>query len=142
HQKAGLRDAAAKLYQETLENDFGLYMAHVRLAEIHEAHQSWTPAITERRLAVEANPEDFSLRLDLAITQAKGGRVDDAMLEFEQAAVMQPRDPRPHYFMGLLHQMKNAQEEARGSLTEFLALAPARFAPQIRDAQNRLETLR
>ncbi|MEN8145835.1 MAG: tetratricopeptide repeat protein, partial [Gemmatimonadota bacterium] len=32
HQKAGLRDAAAKLYQETLENDFGLYMAHVRLA--------------------------------------------------------------------------------------------------------------
>lgn len=141
HQQAGDHDRAVSLYQAALERNFGLYMAHVRLAEIHEVRGDATAALRERRLAVEASPDDASLVLDLGIALAKAGRIGDAKDAFAQASSVQPRDPRPHYFLGLLHQMEGSAGEARESLERFLELAPERFGPQIRDARARVAAL-
>jgi len=56
---------AIDLYREVLTNDHCLYMAHVRLAEIYETAQMLPQAINSRRNAVNANPDDESLLLDL-----------------------------------------------------------------------------
>lgn len=141
HQQAGELESAMSLYETALEHDFGLYMAHVRLAEIHEARGDGTAALRERRLAVEANPGDATLDLDFGIALAQAGRIADARSAFADAAANQPRDPRPHYFLGLLHQMEGSVGPARASLERFLELAPARFAPQIEDARTRLAAL-
>jgi tetratricopeptide (TPR) repeat protein len=141
HQQAGGYDVAISLYETALERDFGLYMAHVRLAEIHEARRDVAAALRERRLAVEASPDDATLVLDLGIAQAKAGRIADAKTTFTRMAGIQPRDPRPHYFLGLLHQVDGAHDQARRALELFLDLAPQRFAPQIQDARQRLATL-
>lgn len=140
-QQSGDLDRAAGRYRTALERDFGLYMAHVRLAEIHEARGDATAALRERQLAVEANPDDATLVLDLGIAEAKAGRIADAKASFAEVSRLQPRDARPHYFLGLLHQMEGSAGEARRHLETFLELAPQRFAPQIRDARARLAVL-
>lgn len=140
-QQSGKYDEAVQLYQTALEQDFGLYMAHVRLAEIHEARGDAVAGLRERQLAVEANPGDASLLLDLGIAQAKAGQTGQARITFSDMTATQPRDPRPYYFLGLLHQMDGSREDARSSLERFLDLAPERFGPQIRDARSRLAAL-
>lgn len=140
-QQSGKLEEARHLYQTALEQDFGLYMAHVRLAEIHEAQGDAVAGLRERQLAVEANPGDASLLLDLGIAQAKAGRTEQARETFADMTATQPRDPRPYYFLGLLHQMEGSRESARNSLQQFLDLAPERFGPQIEDARSRLRAL-
>lgn len=141
HQQDAAYDVAVGLYETALERDFGLYMAHVRLAEIHEARGDVAAALRERRLAVEASPDDATLSLDLGIAQAKAGRIADAKATFTAMTGIQPRDPRPYYFLGLLHQADGARDQARRALELFLELAPQRFAPQIQDARQRLAML-
>lgn len=141
HQQDAAYDIAVRLYETALERDFGLYMAHVRLAEIHEARGDVAAALRERRLAVETSPDDATLALDLGIAQAKAGRIADAKATFSAMTGIQPRDPRPHYFLGLLYQAEGARDQARRALELFLELAPQRFAPQVQDARQRLARL-
>lgn len=141
HQQDAAYDVAVQLYESALERDLGLYMAHVRLAEIHEVRGDVPAALRERRLAVEASPDDATLALDLGIAQAKAGRLADAKATFAGMAGIQPRDPRPYYFLGLLHQADGDRDQARQALELFLDLAPQRFAPQIQDARQRLAML-
>ena len=73
-QRSGDPNGAVRLYREVLANDLGLYMAHVRVADIYEANAMWDQAIQARRNAVNANPDDPTLVLDLGKTLANASR--------------------------------------------------------------------
>lgn len=140
-QRAGQFNEAIDLYRRALENDIGLYMAHVRLAQIYEDYNMFPQAVAERRAAVSANPDDPSLLLDLGKTLAHGNQWADAEKALGDAVTANPRDPRPHYFLGIVEQHQNKAPEARAAFTEFIALAPTRYAPQVADAKQRLNAL-
>jgi len=141
-QRAGRPAEAVGLFRKAIENDIGLFTAHARLADIAEADGDLATAVAERRAAIEVNPEDASLVLDLGRTLVRAGRSDEAVAAFREAAELNPRDARPLYYLGVLCQRLNRLAEATDALTRFLAIAPSRFGPQIADATQRLASLR
>ena len=131
---------AMNLLKETLANDLGLFMAHARLADLYEQYQMWSDAVTERRRAVEANPEDATLQRDLGVTLAHAGRAAEAEAVLHQAMEANPRDPGAPYVLGTVEQQLNKPADARAALTRFLALAPSKDT-RIADAKDRLAKL-
>lgn len=142
HQRAGEPTDAIRLYREAIQNDIGLFMAHVHLAEIYEGLGQWDQAIEARRNAVNANPDDPSLQMDLGWLLAKRQRFVDAEAALAEAAERAPRDPRSRYYLALVQQQLGKTADARSTFQRFLAIAPSRYQRQIADAQQRLETLR
>ena len=141
NQRAGRFNQAIDLYHKALENDIGLYMAHVQLAQIYEDHNMLPQAVAERRAAINANPDDPSLETDLGKTLARAGQWIDAERALQEAVAENPRDPRPHYFLGIVEQHQNKTTEARAAFQDFIALAPRRYGPQVADARQRLDAL-
>jgi tetratricopeptide (TPR) repeat protein len=133
---------AIRLYREALENDLGLYMAHVKLARIYEAAQEWDSALAESRAAVMTNPEDPSLLLDHGIILTEAGYLAAAEDTLLRAMEVNPRDSRVPYFLGVAQHAMSKTAEARATFERFLSLAPSRYQRQIRDAQERLARLR
>ena len=137
----GQRTEAIALYQEVLTEDLGLWMAHVQLARIYDDQQDWVDALRERQLAVEADPDDASLKLDLGITQLKAGRLDDAVLSLRAARAKLPRNYRVPYFEGVAAQQLGRTADAREAFQRFLSLVPSRYADQIEEVRGRLRAL-
>lgn len=140
-QASGNTEAAMKLYQETLEKDIGLYMAHVQMANIYESQRQYSEAIEERKRAVDANPDDASLLTDLGVTIGKSGKFAEAEEILQRAGEANPRDVRVAFWTGLCQAEQGKHEAAKASLTRFLALAPSRWDKQIGIAKQRLATL-
>ena len=139
--RAGNYNEAITELRGTLEKDFGMYMAHVRLAEIYEQHGMMPMAIQERRSAVTANADDPSLLFDLAKTLAKAGQWTEAEQVLQQGGAANPRDTRIPYLLGVIEQQLNKPADAKQAFTRFLSLAPSRYAPQVADARKRLDAL-
>lgn len=139
--RVGNYNEAITQLRGTLEKDFGMYMAHVRLAEIYEQHGMMPMAIQERRSAVTANADDPSLLFDLAKTLAKAGQWTEAEQVLQQAGAANPRDTRIQYLLGVIEQQLNKPADAKQAFTRFLSLAPTRYAPQVADARKRLDAL-
>jgi tetratricopeptide (TPR) repeat protein len=140
-QRAGQFNEAIDLFREALQNDIGLYMAHVRLAQIYEDHNMLPQAVAERRAAVNTNPDDPSLLLDLGKTLARANQWIDAEKALQDAVAANARDPRPYYFLGIVEQHQNKTAEARVAFNDFIARAPSRYGPQVADAKQRLNAL-
>jgi tetratricopeptide (TPR) repeat protein len=140
-QRAGDVDESIELFQQVLTEDLGMYMAHVRLADIHESASDWPRALRERQLALEGNPDDPTLLLELGLTLGKAGQFPAADSVLLQAARAAPRDSRVPYYRGLVAAAANDPARAREAFTQFLALAPTRYARQIEDARRRLDAL-
>jgi tetratricopeptide (TPR) repeat protein len=140
-QQAGELNPAIDFYTEALANDAGLYMAHVQLANMYEQARMWEPAITQRRRAVNANPDDASLLLDLGRTLAAAGQWGEASDAMRQAAEANPRDARALYYLGVVHQRTGQVAAAREAFNQFIGLAPSRYQRQVADAKQRLASL-
>lgn len=141
HHEAGRLDEATSLFREALEHDLGLYMAHVRLAQIHETTGDLEEAVAERRRAIAAHPDDPSLLFDLGLTLVKQRRLDEGARALAKASEMNPRDARPLYVLALVQIELGRTSKARVSLERFLELAPSRYGGQITDAKIRLAAL-
>lgn len=141
-QRSGALNEAIDLYRESITNDIGLYMAHVRLAEMYETAQMLPQAITSRRNAINANPEDASLPLDLGKTLLNAGRFQDASDALRQASAANPRDARPQFYLGLTLEQLGQKDDARAALDRFISLAPSRYERQIAVAKQHLAALR
>jgi tetratricopeptide (TPR) repeat protein len=142
HQSWGKPADAMRLFQESIANDLGLYMAHVRLAQMYREYKMWDKAIEEARRAIETNPDDASSVLDLGVILADAGRAPEAEATLGQAAAANPRDPRPWYQLGIVRQQLAKAAEARDALSRFVAVAPpTRYERQIADAKQRLAAL-
>jgi Flp pilus assembly protein TadD len=125
-----------------MTNDAGLYMAHVRLANILLDQHRPTAAIEERRRAVNANPDDPTLVFDLGEALARAGAMPEAQAALRQARQANPRNVRALYVLGVVSSQVGSTDEARDAFTQFLALAPSRFSEQKVEAQRRLEQLK
>lgn len=137
----GQLDEAQALYQQTLTRDLGLWMAHVQLARLHEERMEWIDAIRERRLAIDADPDDPSLVLDLGITLYRAGRFEDAAPVLLLARAGLPRNFRVPYFEGYVASELQRGPEAREAFQRFLALVPSRYTGEIAEVRGRLRQL-
>lgn len=141
HQRGGHLQEAERLYLQVLEQNLGVYTAHMELARIHEAQGRWDEAIGERRSAIDVNPDDPSLVFDLGVTLANAGRDSLAFVTLQSAVTANPRETRASYALGIVAARLHRYDEARSALERFLGLAPSRYASQIADARSRLQGL-
>lgn len=140
-QHTGALDEAVSHYERSLTRDFTLWMAHVQLAKIHDDRHEWPEAIRERRLAIDASPDDATLLLDLGITLSLAGRPDEAATALQDAGSRLPRNYRIPYFQGLVALQLQQPGAARTDFQRFLALVPSRFTGQIAEVRGRLDSL-
>jgi tetratricopeptide (TPR) repeat protein len=142
NQSWGKSGDAIRLLEEALANDLGLYMAHVRMAQIYRAHQMWDQGIAEARRAIETNPNDPTSIRELGVILDEAGRAAEAVTTLQQAASANPRDPRTLYQLGVVQHKLAQPAEARETLGRFIAIAPAgRYEHELADAKQRLATL-
>lgn len=139
--KGGRGEQAVALYQESLANDLSLFMGHVQMAEIYEDRRDWEAAITERRRAVESNPENSSLHYDLGHTLARALRFHEAAEVLSGAMEANPHNARIPYTLGLVRLRLNDRPGARDAFRRFVAMAPSRFAKQVTEARQRIAEL-
>jgi tetratricopeptide (TPR) repeat protein len=121
-------DQAIPTFQRALEFDLGLYVAHVQLARICEEQGRLEDALKERRLALDVNPDDPDLLVDLAMTLVKMNRLTESQEPLAQAATRNPRDARVPYLQGKVAHALQRPAEARAGFQRFVAIAPTRFA--------------
>ncbi len=141
HKEAGHDARAIERFTDALTSDLSLFMAHVHLASLFEQRGQMDRALEERQRAVNANPADGSLLLDLALTQYRAGLRAEAARSLEQAVEVGPRDARPYYVLGLVRTALGETDAARAAFEVFVERAPDRLAQQIQDARARLAAL-
>lgn len=132
---------AIQLYQDIVSRDLGFYMAHVHLAQIYRKYRMWDKAGAEAQAAVDANPDDATLLVDLAAIDSGAGKLPDAALALKKAITVDPRYPEAYYQLGLVSQALAQPADARDAFTHFIAVAPSRDQLQVADARKRLDSL-
>lgn len=138
---AGKTVEAVGTYREAVENDIGLYMAHVRLANIFEADRDYARAIQERRYAANANPDDATLLLDLGVTLGKSGAFPEAATTLRTVTERLPRHTEAWFWLGLAEQQLGRKAEAKTAFERVVALAPSRLKARADQAKQRLAQL-
>jgi len=142
NQSWGKSADAIRLFEEVLASDLGLYMAHVRMAQIYRAHKMWGQSIAEARRAIETNPNDPTSIRELGVILDEAGQAAEAATTLRQAANANPRDPRTLYHLGVVQHELAQPAEARETLGRFIAIAPVgRYEHELADAKQRLAAL-
>jgi tetratricopeptide (TPR) repeat protein len=141
HQRAADTTRAIELLRGAAEADLGLDMAHVRLAEIHRARRDIAAEMQERQRAVQSNPEDATLLLELAMLRYEVGELEEAEDELQRATALNPRDPRAFYLLGVILQGQRRMAEARTMFERAAAVAPKSKAYIADDARARIAKL-
>ncbi|NIM50057.1 MAG: tetratricopeptide repeat protein [Gemmatimonadales bacterium] len=139
--RAGRLNFAMDLLQEAVRFDPSLYMAHVRLADIHEHHQRWLDALDARRAALSLAPDNTSLRRDLALTLYRAGQTEEAAAVLSAVTEQKPVHPLVWYYLGVALQDLEQSAEARRAFQRFLSIGPSRYAEHRADAEVRLSKL-
>jgi tetratricopeptide (TPR) repeat protein len=132
---------AVPTFRRVLEFDLGLYMAHVQMARMFEAQGRLDDALKERQLALDANPEDPDLLIDLAGALVQAGSPAEAEAPLLQAARLNPRDARAPYQQGIVEELLQQPDAEREAFQRFLSIAPSRLEAMKQDARDRLSHL-
>ena len=140
-QAGGHSTDAIALYHTALENDLSLYIAHVRLAEIFEAQHDFPHAIEERQRAVNANPDDPSLQMDLGVTLGKAGKFAEAETALTAATHGLPRDAESWFWLGIAREQLGKKAEAKAAYQKVVELAPSRMAARVAAAKQKIAAL-
>lgn len=138
---AGRTAEAVGLYREAAENDLGLYMAHVRLASIFETQRDYPRAIEERRRAINANPDDATLHLDLGIALGKSGNFPEAEKSIRVTTERIPRHVEAWFWLGLALEQQGKRAEARAAYQKVVELAPSRLKARADAARAKVAAL-
>lgn len=141
HRLAGHPDSAVALYQQALEHDLGLVMAHTNLANIYEDANRPADAMLERKRAAEVDRDDPIILFDLAASLFNAGQLADADEPLRRAIKLNARYSPSYYLLGRVTEELGLQEEARDHYKAFLARAPLSSADLRADATQRLEKL-
>lgn len=141
YERAGRPADAARSYKEALANDLGLYMAHVRLAQLYKGFGMLNEAVEEGRRAVATAPDDPSTLMDLGLLLRDVDRRGEAVPVLREAMDRNPHDPRIPYNLGLVLVELGRPTDAREAFARFVAIAPASYEAQLADARRRLASL-
>lgn len=136
--RGGYMTEAIEGFRQVIETDLSFYMAHAQLARIYSAANAWDLAVAERHAAVDADPDDATLLVDLGGTLIKAGRTADAEDPLEEATRLNPRDALAPYLLGQALDKLGRAEEAGDAYRRFLAIAPASFESQRAEVRARL----
>lgn len=141
HDYAGHTDSAVALYQEALEHDLGLVMAHRYLAGIYDRAGRPDDVLLELRRAAEISSDDPTAHYELASALFNAGFVDEAKEPLRNAVAMNARYAPPYYLLGRVAEDDGHPAEAREQYARFLARAPLRLEALRADATERLGKL-
>jgi tetratricopeptide (TPR) repeat protein len=141
HRDAGAVDSAITLFQQAAENDIGLFMAHVHLAEIYESQGKLEEAIRERQAAIAANPDEASLYYEAGTSLLKVNRLEEALEMMTSARRSNPREPQSPFAAAVIQLSLGHNAEARESLEHFIAIAPTYMSAQVDRARQQLAAL-
>ena len=141
NQRAGHYEEAERLYRQIVEEDMSLDLAHVQLANVYEAQQRWAEAVQERRAALAVATGDPTLLYDLGVTLLEGGQTAEAADTLRRVVILNPRESRASYMLGIAAARLGQYQEARDAYGRFLQLAPSRYTDMIADARARLAHL-
>jgi tetratricopeptide (TPR) repeat protein len=141
-QKKGDLNGAAEMFKAATEGDLGLYMAHVQLANVYEMAGRLDIAQLERKRAVDANPDDHTSMIEMAETQVKAKKLDDARKTLEDVVATEPNNIRALYTLGVVDAMLGDKPAAIQRFEAFLKVVPARFSGEIDDVRKRIAALR
>jgi tetratricopeptide (TPR) repeat protein len=141
HHVSGHADSAIVLYQEALEHDLGLVMAHTYLASIYDKAGRAEDAMTERRRAAEVSSDDPTALYDLGVSLFKWGMTTQADEPLQQAISLNARYAPPYFLLARVDEDLGRVAAAREHYTRFLATAPLRMEDWRASAQQRLDSL-
>ena len=141
NQQAGHAEAAESLYQQAIERDLSLDLAHMQLARLYESAARWPEAIRERRAALEIAPENSTFLYDLGVTLLEAGQLSEAADILRDVILRSPRNTRTYYALGLTLERLRQLQAARDTYDLFLRLAPSRYTDMIADARARRDHL-
>jgi tetratricopeptide (TPR) repeat protein len=108
---------------------------------MYEAQHRTQSALQERQRALETNPDDPALLLDLGEAMAKAGDLSDAYGYLEKAVAANPRSAKALYLFASVAQRLDQKEAAKAAYTSFIAMAPSVYSSQIAEARERLQAL-
>ena len=141
YQQTGQFAAAESLYQQAVERDLSLDLAHTQLARIYESTARWPEAIKERNAALQIDPTNPSLQYDMGVTLLEAGQLREAVDTLHRVIVLCPRNARAYYAIGLAFERAQLSQLARDAYERFLQLAPSRYTDMVADAKERLTHL-
>jgi Flp pilus assembly protein TadD len=78
---------------------------------------------------------------DLGVTLLEAGQASEAADTLRRVVVLNPRESRASYMLGIAAARLGAYQEARDAYDRFLQLAPSRYAEMIADAKARRDHL-
>jgi tetratricopeptide (TPR) repeat protein len=139
--KAGRTIEARQHFEDVLAQDLGMYMAHVKLAELHERNGAWNAAIRERQRAVETRPEDPVLLYQLATTLARAARLAEADTAVTHAVELNPHNAEYMYLAARIRLALGDTTRAVQTYRKFIAVAPGALAADRVAAQSQLARL-
>ena len=142
HRSSGKTHLATPLLEEVATLDLGHYMAHVRLAEIHESRGSYKRGVRERRLAMEANPDNDFLLYEYGVSLAQDGNLPAADSVLTVARERNPLNARYVYMQAKVRQARERNEEAIAAYDQFLAMPNSMLESEQKEARAALEKLR
>jgi tetratricopeptide (TPR) repeat protein len=142
HRSNGRTHLATPLLEEVATLDMGHYMAHVRLGEIHEKRGAYRNAVRERRLAMEANPDNDVLLYEYGVALAQDGDLPAADSVLTLARERNPLNARYPHMLGKVRQARERNEEAIAAFEQFLAMPNSTMQAEQEEARAALLKLR
>jgi len=123
--KAGYDEKALEEYDAALKLNPRSDTAHYNLAAYHQRRNEPRKALAELGETVKINPLHADARRIRGEILVSEMRVPEAIEEYRIAAVADPKDWRPSYFLGGLYKVMGDNESAFIYYANFLAKCPA-----------------
>jgi tetratricopeptide (TPR) repeat protein len=139
--KAGRTIEARQHFEQVLSQDLGMYMAHVRLGDLHERNGAWNAAVRERQRAVETKPGDPVLLYQLATTLARAARLPEADTAVSRAMTLNPHNAEYVYLAARVQLALGDSARAVTTYRKFMAMAPSSLKADRVAAQSQLAKL-
>jgi len=141
-QQAGVLDRAMELFQESVQHDLGLAMAHTYMAVLYQEAGQLDSCLVERRRAAEVSPDDPTVLFEYAVSLFNGNQAVQAEEAIRHAMTLNPRYAPPYYLLGRIDEELGRLPDARELYDRFLGLAPKRLASLRADAERHLVALK
>jgi tetratricopeptide (TPR) repeat protein len=96
----------------------------ISLGNLYFENEKFTEAIVYYRKALQENPDDAKVRVDMAAAYLKLGNVDIALNELSKAMADDSQYGPAYYYAGVAFESKNAKNEAIEQFKAYLEIEP------------------
>jgi tetratricopeptide (TPR) repeat protein len=140
HGTRGRYPEARAAFEQSLAENLGFYMAHVRLSGTLVALQDTATALSELETAILIRPDDPLVLVYEGNLLVSTGRIAEGEKRIREALRADSDYALPHVFLGLAAEARHDTTAARAEYAEYVARAP-RSAEERQWAANKLTAL-